>query len=462
VPERTRLSIRQFQSFGGGDLFENQKEFIMTRASWIALLATVLLSSSSISAQQSSKGWWPQFRGPNSSGLGVGKPPVQFGPDQNVRWKTAVGPGLSSPIVWEGRIFLTEFDQAKGQLATLSIDRRTGKILWRRAVTPDKIEKVHEISSPAGSTPVTDGERVYIYFGSYGLLAYNLDGDLKWERRLPNPENPYGAVASPIVAGDFLVLNHQGKDAYLLAINRRTGQTVWKTDRSMFQYGWSTPVHWRHDGIDEILVLGGDFKPDQRLMAYNLADGAERWWVAGLPPCGKSTPVLGDGLLFFAAPDIILETAAEKRNPERAAQIYANNAARITAVRPGGKGEVSQTNIAWSERKGVPGVPSPLYYNGRLYTFQNGGIVYSRVAKTGELVYTGRLGAPGYYYSSPVAADNKIYIASEEGVVVVLEAGEQLKVLATNKLDGAILATPALVEGSIYVRTENHLYAFGK
>jgi outer membrane protein assembly factor BamB len=435
----------------------------MKRASLITLLAIVVLSNFTVAAQQGGKVWWPQFRGPNSSGLGAGKPPVNFGPDQNVRWKTVVGPGLSSPIIWEGRIFLTEFDPAKKQLATLCIDRRTGKILWRRTVAPEQIEKVHEISSPAGSTPVTDGERVYVYFGSYGLVCYDLNGNLKWERRFPMPENPYGAVASPIIAGDLLVLNHQGKDAYLLGINRSNGQTVWKTDRSKLQYGWSTPVHWRHDGIDEIVVLGGDFKPDQRLMAYNLADGAERWWVGGLPPCGKSTPVIGGGLLFFAAPDIILETAAETRNPERAAQFYANNQARVTAVRPGGKGEVNQTNIVvWSERKGVPGVPSPLYYNGRLYTFQNGGIVFSRVAKTGELVYSGRLGAPGYYYSSPVAADNKVYIASEEGVVVVLDAGERLKILATNKLDGAILATPALADGNIYVRTENHLYAFGK
>ena len=434
----------------------------MTGASLITLLAIVVLSNFSVEAQQGSKVWWPQFRGPNSSGLGAGKPPVNFGPDQNVRWKTAVGTGLSSPIIWEERIFLTEFDPAKKQLATLCIDRRTGKILWRRTVAPEQIEKVHEISSPAGSTPVTDGERVYVYFGSYGLVCYDLNGNLKWERRLPMPENPYGAVASPIIAGELLVLNHQGKEAYLLGVNRRDGRTVWKTDRSKFQYGWSTPVHWRHDGIDELVVLGGDFKPDQRLMAYNLADGAERWWVGGLPPCGKSTPVIGGGLLFLAAPDIILETAAETRNPERAAQIYANNQARVMAVRPGGKGEVNQTNIAWSERKGVPGVPSPLYYNGRLYTFQNGGIVFSRVATTGELVYSGRMGAPGYYYSSPVAADNKVYIASEEGVVVVLEAGEQLKILATTKLVGAILATPALADGNIYVRTENYLYAFGK
>jgi outer membrane protein assembly factor BamB len=122
---------------------------------------------------------------------------------------------------------------------------------------------------------------------------------------------------------------------------------------------------------------------------------------------------------------------------------------------------VSETNIAWSERRGVPGVPSPLYYNGRLYSFQNGGIVFCRVAETGKLVYSGRLGALGYYYSSPVAADHKVYIASAEGVVVVLDAGEELKILARNKLDGAILATPALAGGNIYVRTDSHLYAFG-
>ena len=428
----------------------------MTRASWIIVVATFVLSSFAGAAE------WPQFRGPNSSGIGDGKPPVEFGPSQNVLWKTAVGAGLSSPIIAKGRAFLTEFDRATKQLATLCIDQRTGKILWRRTVAPAEIEKVHEMSSPAATTPATDGERVYVYFGSYGLVSYDFDGKLLWERRLPLSQNIYGAVASPIVAGDLLVLNHQGKDAYLLGVNRRDGKTVWKTDRSKFKYGWSTPVYWRHDGIDEIVVLGGDFEPNQRLMAYNLADGAERWWVAGLPPCGKSTPVIGSNMVFFAAPDIILEVEAEKRNPERAAQIYANNASRVMAIRPGGKGEVNQTHVAWTQTKGVPGVPSPLYYNGRLYTVQNGGIVFSRVAKTGELVYSGRTGAMGYYYSSPVAADNKIYLASEEGVVVVLDGGVELKVLARNKLDGQILATPAIVDGKIYLRTEGHLYAFGR
>ena len=433
----------------------------MKRAPWIILLVIDVLSSSPRAAENGGDAWWPQFRGPNSSGLGGGKPPVHFGPGQNVLWKTAVRSGLSSPIVWGERVFLTEFDQTSQKLATLCIDRRTGKILWRRAVAAKEIEKVHELSSPAGATPATDGERVYVYFGSYGLVCYDLDGNQKWERRLPLPENPYGATASPIVAGELLVLNHQGKDSYLLAVNRRDGRTVWRTDRSLFQYGWSTPLHWRHDGIDEIVVLGGDFKPNQRLMAYDLANGAERWWVGGLPPCGKSTPVIGGGLLFLGAPDIMLEPSAERRNPDGAARFYAKNASCLMAVRPGSTGEVMQANIAWSERKGVPGVPSPLYYNGRLYTIKDGGLVFCRVAETGELLYSERLGTLGYYYSSPVAADHRIYIASVEGVVVVLEAGEKLNILATNKLDGGILATPALVDRNIYVRTESHLYAFG-
>ena len=433
----------------------------MTRTFWITLLAAVVLSSFAGAPESGGKVWWPQFRGQNSSGVGEGRPPVQFSPNQRVLWKAAVKSGLSSPIVWKGRIFLTEFDPTNKHLATVGIDRSTGKTLWRRTIAVEEIEKVHELSSPAAATPATDGEHLYVYFGSYGLVCYDLDGNQRWEKRLPLPENPYGAVASPIVAGELLVLNHQGKESYLLGVRRSDGKTVWKTDRSLFQYGWSTPVHWRHDGLDEIVVLGGDFEPNQRLMTYNLADGAERWWVGGLPPCGKSTPVIGGGLLFLAAPDIILEPAAIKRNPARADQFYAANAARVMALRPGTRGEVSETNIAWSERKGVPGVPSPLYYKGRLYTFLNGGIVFCRVAETGKLLYSGRLGALGDYYSSPVAADNKVYIASAEGVVVVLDAGDELKVLATNKLDGAILATPALIDGKIYLRTESYLYAFG-
>src|SRR5262245_30680699 len=153
----------------------------MTRIFWMTLLATLVLSSFADTQQKAVKLWWPQFRGPNSSGIGEGRAPIQFGLTHNAVWKTAVGSGLSSPIVWEGRIFLTGFDRTNKAFATLCIDRRTGKILWRRSVTAEQVEEVHELSSHAASTPATDGERVYVYFGSYGLVCYDLDGNRKWE-----------------------------------------------------------------------------------------------------------------------------------------------------------------------------------------------------------------------------------------------------------------------------------------
>src|SRR5437867_12725440 len=159
---------------------------VLIRTSWITHLATVVLSSLA-GAAENGKVWWPQFRGPNSSGVGEGRPPVHFGLDQKVLWKAAVGSGLSSPSVWGGRIFLTVFDRTNKHLATVCIDRRTGKILWRRTVAPEEIEKIHQLSSPAAATPATDGERVYVYYGSYGLVRYDLAGKQQQEQRLPLP-----------------------------------------------------------------------------------------------------------------------------------------------------------------------------------------------------------------------------------------------------------------------------------
>src|SRR5207249_12068788 len=169
----------------------------MTRTSWIALLASVVLTGFAGAAENGGKVWWSQFRGPNSSGIGEGRSPVDFGSGQKLLWKAAVGSGLSSPSVWENRIFLTEFDRASKQLATLCIDRRAGKILWRRSVAAGEIERVHELGSPATPTPATDGERVDAYFGAHGLVCYDLDGNQQWEKRRHLAENRYGAAVSP-------------------------------------------------------------------------------------------------------------------------------------------------------------------------------------------------------------------------------------------------------------------------
>src|SRR5258708_15530204 len=189
LPARSQSALLILYNHAGTDSARGNR---MTRTTWIVAAATIVLSSFAGAAD------WPQFRGLNSSGIGDGKPPVEFGPSRNVLWKTPVGSGLSSPIIAKGRVFLTEFDRATKQLATLCIDQRTGKILWRRTVAPAELEKVHEIGSPAAPTPATDGERVYIYFGSYGLVSYDFDGKLLWERRVSLPQNNYGSVAPPL------------------------------------------------------------------------------------------------------------------------------------------------------------------------------------------------------------------------------------------------------------------------
>jgi outer membrane protein assembly factor BamB len=175
----------------------------MTKPSLIIILALLVLLAFAGEAENGDKLYWPQFRGPNSTGIGDSKPPVEFGSDKNVLWTVAVRSGVSSPVLAEGRIFLTEFDRATNQLATLCLDQRTGKTLWRRTLAPAQIEKFHDISSPAAPTPATDRERVYVYFGSYGLVSYDFDGKVQWERQLPLTENIYGAVASPIVCRGF-------------------------------------------------------------------------------------------------------------------------------------------------------------------------------------------------------------------------------------------------------------------
>ncbi len=485
----------------------------------VMLFALVAMSVSVVCGQSR----WPQFRGPSGTGVADdGKLPIHFGPKKNVFWKLDLPPGHSSPCVWDDRVFLTGFSD--GKLETLCIDRQAGRVLWRRTAPAEEIEKVHQISNPAAPTPATDGQAIYVYFGSFGLLCYDFGGNELWKHPLPVPKLYFGTGTSPILAGQLALLNvDQQGDSYLLALNRRTGETVWKKERPLFGRGWSTPLHVRHNESDQVVVLGSS-----RLVAYDLKHGTEQWWVNGLPPFTISTPVVGDGTLFLAAtdefgePDNVVQppafdvlakqhdknkdgkisknevppelTVVDRRATSGAGDTklrgwYFANVDRdkdgalsrqewdkfvaemakwpdefkvaVLAVRLGGEGDVTDTHVAWQARKGIPEVPSPLYYNHRIYTIKNGGIVFCRNAKTGKEIYKGRVGATGGYYSSPIAGDGKVYTASDRGVVTVLKAGDRLEVLARNDLDEPIMATPAIADGKLYVRTQRHLYAFG-
>ncbi len=243
---------------------------------------------------------WNQFRDPNGQGVaGADRIPVHFGPEENVLWKTAVPAGHSSPVIWNNRIFLTASEPGnKKELITLGIDCEDGKILWRGVVQAETKVRFHPLNNPASSTPAADDKHVYVYFGTYGLLCYDHAGNEVWQRKIDTPKSKYGMATSPILYEDkvVLVLDGDGGSSRLLAVHRDTGETVWEQPRSLFKAGWSTPMIWDHDEVEELVVLGS-----KRLTSYNPSTGEEIWWAGGFPDETVGIPITGDGLLFASA-----------------------------------------------------------------------------------------------------------------------------------------------------------------
>jgi len=388
--------------------------------------ALFILCASAVGFSAFGESNWPQFRGSDATAVAIdGEPPIHFGPSSNVLWKTALPPGNSSLAIWGDRIFLTAYDQPK--LEALCIARRDGKILWRQPITPDKVEATHRTATPAAPTAVTDGHWVYFYCGSFGLLAYDFEGREQWRRPLPPPVVDFGTGASPILVGDLLILNRdQDLGSELLALDKHTGKTVWRTDRSEFRRGFATPFVWRHDGLEELVVPGSLW-----LKSYDLKNGSERWTVRGTSRVPCSSPTAGDGLLFSASwniggdeddrvvmppfdefarehdqnhdgqlkadeipagpvrdrfPQMDLNkdgivTAAEWQMMR---EMFVKTGNALLAIRPGGSGDITGTHVAWKVTRGLPYVASPLYHRGRVYTIKNGGLVSCYDAKTGK------------------------------------------------------------------------------
>ena len=261
--------------------------------------ATTRMAGESNSAESSEEVYWNQFRGPNGQGvMNADNVPVHFGPDSNVLWKTAIDEGQSSPVIWGDRIFLTTYSpKNQDELTTVCLDRKQGRILWRKSVSAGKKVRYHSMNGPASPTPAVDHKHVYVYFGTYGLLCYDHDGTKVWEHRLEPPANQYGTSVSPILYKDkvILVLDDNDRKSRLLAVNRDTGTTVWEQPRALFQAGWSTPMIWRHALGDELVVLGS-----RRLTSYDAATGEEIWWAGGFSTETIGVPVTGEGLLFVS------------------------------------------------------------------------------------------------------------------------------------------------------------------
>jgi outer membrane protein assembly factor BamB len=478
----------------------------MTSSSQCRKLLTVLLPCflGFLTSLVAGTATWPQFRGPDCSGVAAeATPPVVVSPTNGVLWRIDVPWSPSSPCVWGERLFLTTFDD--GQLQTRCYDQRDGNLLWSGGLKPEKLEAFHITeNSPAASTPATDGKHLVSYFGSFGLVCYGPKGKELWRHPLAVAISGggYGTGTSPVIAGRLIILNRdQDLNSTLLAVDVETGKTVWETSRPDATGSFGTPIIWHNNGVDEVVVPGC-----LRLKGYDLKTGKEIWTVSGTAGFACTTPVVGDGWLYFAAwspgetdaPWPSWESFLQQNDKNKDGEVTfdelpegerafmtgfdVNHDGKITkedwdaimarnakarnamiALKPGGRGDITQSHVAWQATRGLPYVPSPLYYEGRVYLIKDGGMLSSFDAKTGKPYYLQeRIGAEGGYYASPVAADGRIYVASLAGKVTVVKAGgDKPEILNQADFGERISATPALVGNRVYLRTQKRLYALG-
>ena len=421
---------------------------------------------------------WPQFRGPNATGVAEGPGrPVKWDASTslNVRWKTPI-PGLShsSPVVWGNKVFVTTAvnsvkDETRYGLfgdvepvkndpqhawKIIAVDKLTGKILWERTAY-EGIPKVkrHPKSSHAASTPVTDGKTLVVNFGSEGLYAYDFNGKLLWKQDLGvldagwfyDVDYQWEYGSSPIIYKNLVIVQADiQKNSFIAAYDIKTGKQVWKTPREELS-SWGTPTVYEGKVRAELITNG-----TKAIRGYDPLTGRELWRLGPMSEITTPTPFVGQDLIFVTSGYPPVQP--------------------IYAIRPGANGDISlrdgkESNefIAWSKQRGGPYMPTPIVYGELLYTCSNQGVLTAYNAKTGERVYQERLGGTGgAFTASPVASEGKIYLSSEDGDVFVVKAGPKYELLAKNPVGEVMMATPAISDGLVIVRTISNLYAFGE
>ena len=383
--------------------------------------------------------YWPGWRGPSAQGYvkGAGYPDT-WSSTENVLWRVSVpGEGNSSPIIWRDRIFLTTSRTGGRKLSLLSFRRTDGKMLWETAIPQHGIERGHDKNGHASATPITDGRLVYASFGTHGLYAFDFDGKIVWHAQTPKLDNYHGSAGSPVLYQNTVILyqDHQGQ-SFVVAFHKQTGKTIWRTERDA-RTGWGTPVVIRAGRRDELIVSS-----QHKVTAYDPATGTELWSVTGNKFEVIPTPVVGHDLVFASS----------------------GRAGPTIAIRPGGRGDVTDTHVVWTSPKGAPFVPSAIIVGEQLYTINDmQAVVTSFEATTGNVLFQGRLGrAPREGFSaSPVTVDGKVFFTNDEGETFVLKAGPEFELLHVNRLGARTLASPALVDGRWYFRTQNELLCIG-
>ena len=464
-------------------------------------LSVLLLAAHTLAAS------WPQFRGPDGAGIAEGfELPDRFGEDENLVWKRELPAGHSSPVVAGETIFLTAHEDER--LLVLAMERDSGEVLWIREVPRTRREPFQRTHGPSSPSPVTDGENVYAFFGDFGAISFDARGNERWRRPLGPFVNQNGHGSSPILADDkLLIVCDQQVGAYLIALDSATGATIWKTDRPMATRGYGTAGVFRPaNGKPQVVVPGA-----YRVSAYDLESGEEVWWVDGFawqlkcvplfagdtvfingweiggdPGQRQDTPSFkdvlashdrdGDGLisqdeapyerLKAAHPWGEADLGGDGRLDERDWYFYGARRApvnNLVAIRPGEmRGDITERGVLWRYNKSLPNTASPLLYRGMIYLVRDGGIFSSVSPRDGSAHRVGRLpDAAEKHWASPVAGDGKIITISQGCVISTIRPGEEWSVIATSQLDGTCFATPAIVDGKVYIRTLQAMYSFG-
>lgn len=405
---------------------------------------------------------WPRFRGATGQGLsGETNLPLEWNPEKNIAWKTEIpGEGWSSPIVWGDRVFVTTTTENNTQCRVLAVDRSSGRVLWNTEVFPLEPLRKESRNSYATPTPVTDGEKVYTVFGNGSVVALEMDGKVAWANHDVAFYSRHGLGSSPVLYKNLLIMPYDGSNrigdagnwpqvsdeeklgwqipwdqSLTIALDTKTGERVWKGERGMSRIAHVTPLILDVDGQDQLISPAGD-----RIQGFDLQTGERLWSVYSQGEGVTPSPAYGDGLLFTAS--------GFERTTLRTVRLK------------GAKGEVTDTHIAWEQRKGVPNQPSLIYLQPHVYAITDGGIVTCYQSQDGEIVYQERVG--GNHSASPVYADGKFYFLSEDGETTVVQSGPDFKILAKNSLGERCQASIAIAQGNLFIRTEKNLYCIGE
>ncbi len=412
---------------------------------------------------------WPGWRGPG--GLGIASQQAKIPTDwsaEKILWKTPIeGSGHSSPVIWENRIFLTsaiEGDVIEGKTApdhtfggqpfkhpqseggnkahtmkVMAVDAASGKLLWSDTVHEGPVyDDRHQRNTYASPTQAVDGERVYSYFGAEGVFAHTLEGELAWSKDLGDIRSVgLGVASSPVVVGDVVIIQadeDSGDASFIVALERSTGEQVWRREREV-QVSWTTPLVHEREGVTQLITVGYELA-----IAYDPATGRELWKAKGLDSNAIHAPMIIDDMMILTSG-------------------YPNKV--IFAMPLGVEGDQSAADLAkWRYNKGTAYMPSNVLYDGLLYLTNDNGVLTCLDARTGELVYEGgRSPAGGRYAASLIAAGGHILMVNQDGDGTIVKAGKEFEVVATPSIDEPVWATPAVIGSTLYLRGTTHLYA---